>query len=132
MGIVAVIAAGVAAWVFGAAWYMALGKRWMAAAGLTEADTQNEGPVPYIVTLAMAILVAGMLRHVMATGGVHDGWGGLVTGLGLGAFVAAPWIVNNVMFSNRSRQLIWMDGAYPVIGMGIMGLILALFAPEIA
>ncbi|MGR3466377.1 MAG: DUF1761 domain-containing protein [Shimia sp.] len=132
MGYVAVLAAGIAAWVFGAVWYMLLGKRWMAAAGVTEEDTQNEGVTPYVVTLLMAILVAGMLRHVMATGGVHGGWNGLVTGLGLGAFIAAPWVVNNVMFSNRSRQLIWMDGGYPVIGMGIMGVVLALLAPEVA
>ncbi|MGR3492828.1 MAG: DUF1761 domain-containing protein [Shimia sp.] len=132
MGYVAVLTAGIAAWVFGAVWYMALGKRWMVAAGVTEEDTKNEGPVPYIVTLLMAIVVAGMLRHVMATGGVHGGWNGLVTGLGLGAFIAAPWIVNNVMFGMRSKQLIWMDGLYPVIGMGIMGIVLAWLAPEVA
>ena len=132
MGLVAVLVAGAAGWAFGAVWYMILGTRWMEAAGVTEEDTQNTGPGPYIVTLIMAILVAGMLRHVMATGGVHDGWSGILTGLGLGAFIALPWMVNNIMFSNRSRSLIWMDGAYPVIGMAIMGFILGLMAPEVA
>ena len=107
---------------------MSLGKRWMDAAGVTEEDTQNEGPLPYIVTFIMAILVAGMLRHVMATGGVHGSWNGLVTGFGLGAFIALPWMVNNIMFANRSKSLIWMDGLYPVIGMSIRGLVLGLLA----
>ena len=50
----------------------------------------------------------------------------MLTGLGLGLFVVAPWIATNVMFSQRSRSLIWMDGVYPVVGCALMGLILTI------
>ena len=127
MGWVAVIVAAVAAYAFGAIWYMMLGRRWMAAAGVTEEDTRNAGPVPYVVSFLMALVVAGTIRHILAAGGIHGAWGGAVTGFGLGLFVAAPWVVNNVMFSNRDRSLIWMDGAYPVIGCTLIGVVLGLF-----
>lgn len=132
MEFVAVLAAGAAAWVFGAIWYMAIAKVWMPAAGVTEEDTQNTGPLPYVVSFLMAIVVAGMLRHVLVSSGVTEMGKAVLTGVGLGAFVAVPWMVNNVMYSNRSKQLIWMDGAYPVIGMGIMGLVLNLLMPGAA
>jgi hypothetical protein len=45
----------------------------------------------------------------------------------LGLFVAAPWIATNVMFSQRPKSLIWMDGVYPAVGMALMGLVLSWF-----
>ena len=48
----------------------------------------------------------------------------LLDGFGLGLFVATPWIATNVMFSQRPRSLIWMDGVYPTVGCALMGLIL--------
>ncbi|MGR3541847.1 MAG: DUF1761 domain-containing protein [Hasllibacter sp.] len=128
MGILSVFVAAVAAYAFGAVWYMALGRRWMAAAGVTEEDARGAGAMPYLVSFAMALLVAGMIRHVLATGGAHGAAGGALTGFGLGLFVAAPWVVNNVMFGMRDRALLWMDGAYPVIGCTIIGFVLGLFA----
>lgn len=127
MGIVAVLCAAIAAWIFGAIWYGVIGKPWMAAQGLTEDTINRAAPAPYIVSFLCTLLVAGMTRHIFATGGVHSGANGLLTGLGLGLFVAAPWIATNVMFSQRNRSLIWMDGVYPVVGMALMGLVLTLF-----
>ena len=132
MGFIAVLVAGVAAFAVGAIWYMTLGARWMAAAGVTAEEAEGAGPVPYLVSFAMALLVAGALRAAFAAAGITGPAEGLGAGLLAGLCVAAPWIVNNVMFSNRSRQLIWMDGGYPVIGMAIMGLVLAWLAPDVA
>ena len=122
-----VIAAGVAAWIFGAVWYMTIAKSWMAASGLTEETINNKNPLPYIVSLIGAIVVAGMLRHVLAGAGITEVGKSLLTGLGLGLFVVSPWMINNVLYGQRSKSLIWMDCGYPVVGMGIMGLVLALF-----
>jgi hypothetical protein len=69
-----------------------------------------------------------MTRHIFVTAGITDAWPALVSGLGLGLFVAAPWIVTNVMFSQRPKSLIWMDGVYPSAGMALMGLVLSWFA----
>ncbi len=127
MEIISVIAAAAAAWIFGAVWYGVIGKHWMAASGLTEETIDRKNPVPYIGSFLCAILVAGMLRHVLAMAGIEGIGKSAVTGLGLGLFVAAPWIATNVLFGMRSRNLIWMDGVYPAAGMTLMGMVLALF-----
>ena len=122
-----VIAAGVATWIFGAVWYMSISKAWMDASDLTEETIDNKNPLPYIVSLVGAIVVAGMMRHVLAGAGVDSVGKGLLTGLGLGAFIVSPWIINNVLYDQRDKRLIWMDCGYPVIGMAIMGVVLNLF-----
>ncbi|WP_167767065.1 DUF1761 domain-containing protein [Jannaschia formosa] len=124
MGILSVVLAAVAAWVFGAVWYGVIGRQWMAASGLTEESIDRGNPVPYVGSFLCALLVAGMLRHVLVSSGVEGAWSGMVTGLGLGLFVATPWIATIVLFSQRPRDLIWMDGVYPTVGMALMGLIL--------
>lgn len=126
MEFLSVIAAAVAAWVFGAIWYGVIGKQWMAASGLTEETVNRSNPAPYFVSFLCALLVAGMMRHVLVSSGVETVGKGLLTGLGLGLFVAAPWGVTNVMFAQRDRALIWMDGIYPTVGMALMGVVLVL------
>ena len=127
MEFINVLAAGVATWIFGAIWYMSISKSWMAASGLTEETINNKNPLPYIVSLIGAIVVAGMLRHVLAGSGIDTVGKGLLTGLGMGAFIVSPWIINNVLYGQRDKRLIWMDCGYPVIGMAIMGVVLNLF-----
>lgn len=126
MEFLSVVAAAVAAWMFGAVWYGVIGKQWMAASGLTEESIDRKNPAPYIVSFICTLLVAGMMRHILAGSGVHTGFSGMLTGLGLGLFVAAPWIATNVMFAQRPRSLIWMDGVYPTVGCALMGLVLTL------
>lgn len=127
MGLLSVFVAALAAWVFGAIWYGVIGKQWMAASGLTEETIDRKNPAPYIVSFVCALLVAGMFRHVLATSSLEGVGASAVTGLGMGLFIAAPWIATNVMFSQRPKALIWMDGAYPAVGMTLMGLVFALF-----
>lgn len=128
MELLNVLVAGAAAWVFGAVWYMALSKPWMAANGLTEDQIKaSASPLPYVVSLVMAVVVAGMTRHILASAGITTVGGGLMVGAGLGLFVALPWMVNNVLFSFRDKSLIWIDGGYPVIGCTIIGVVLMLF-----
>ena len=126
MGFLSVVAAATAAWIFGAIWYGVVGKQWMAASGLTEESVNRSKPAPYIVSFLCALLVAGMMRHVLVTSGVETVGKGLLTGLGLGLFIAAPWGVTNVLFAQRDRALIWMDGVYPTVGMALMGVVLVL------
>ncbi len=127
MEFLGVVAAGAATWIFGAIWYMAIAKSWMEASGLNEESVNRSNPVPYVVSLIGAILVAGMLRHIMVTGGVETFGGAILTGGGLGFFVVSPWIVNNVLYGQRDKRLIWMDCGYPVVGMCVMAMVLILF-----
>ena len=126
MNVLGVVLAAAAAWVFGAIWYGVIGKKWIEASGLTEESIDRRNPAPYIVSFICTLLVAGMLRHILVMGGIEGVGESVLTGLGLGLFVASPWIVTNVMFAQRDKSLIWMDSAYPTIGMALMGGVLAL------
>ena len=67
---IAILAAAVAAWVFGAIWYTALGKRWMMAQGISEAEcerrrAQRQMPLkPLIATFATRVRELGHLQPV--------------------------------------------------------------------
>lgn len=127
MELLNVIVAGIAAFAFGAVWYMSLAKPWMAATGVTEEDQKKSGSAPYIIAMVGAVLSAGMIRHIFAGTGVEGIGSGIVAGFGIGLFIAAPWIVNNYAFAGRSRSLMLIDGGYAVGGCTVIGLVLTLF-----
>ncbi len=130
MGILAVVLAAAAAYGFGAIWYMALAKQWMAAAGLTEdrikGNSGKQNPKPYIISAVCMLLVAGMMRHIFAASGIETAGLGLMAGFGLGLFIATPWIATNNAFGMRPFTLTLIDGAYASIGCALMGLVLGL------
>jgi hypothetical protein len=57
----AIIVATIAGFAVGAAWYITLGKQWMASIGKTR-DQLDAGPVPYII----GILVEAVMAYFMA------------------------------------------------------------------
>lgn len=131
MEIINVLVAAVASYAFGAIWYMALAKPWMQAAGV-EADEKgrpanNAGAMPYIIAFICAIVVAGMMRHVFNLSAIDTPIKGLVSGLGIGLFLASPWVVTNYAFAGRPPKLMLIDGGYATIGCAIIGLVLTLF-----
>ena len=127
MGLLSVIVAALASYAFGSVWYMTLAKPWMEASGLSEETINRKDPVPYILAFVMTLLVAGMMRHVFALSGVDTVSKGFVSGLGLGLFIAAPWIITNCGFAQRPKILMLIDGGYAAIGCTIIGVVLALF-----
>ena len=76
MGFFSVVLAAIANFAFGAVWYMALAKPWMAASGVAlDEDGQpanRSDPLPYITSFIAAVLVAGMMRHTFALGGIDS------------------------------------------------------------
>ena len=130
MGLLSVIVAAVATFAFGAAYYMALAKPWMEAAGIEvgeDGNPKNSGsPVPYIVSFVMIILVAGMMRHTFALSGIEGAGKGLISGLGVGAFFISPWIFINTGYSDRPWKLALIDSGYATLGCAVMGLVLTL------
>lgn len=131
MGFLAVIVAALAGFGLGAAWYMALSKPWMEAAGVARgADgrpANGSSPMPFVVALGAMILVAGMMRHVLAMGGIEGPGKSLLSGLGVGAFFIAPWLAMDYAFAMRDRRLALIDGGYAILGCGAIGLVLGLF-----
>lgn len=126
MGVVAVLAAAVAAFVWGAVWYMAMAKPWMAASGLSEDTINRSNPVPYVISIVGLILVAGMMRHTFVMAGIDTLGKGLMAGLGVGLFIVLPWIATHYAFGQRPMRLIAIDAGYHVIGCAIIGVVLTL------
>ena len=126
----AVIMAAVAAFAFGAMWYGLLSSPWMAASGVAtgpDGRPRNaSSPVPYLISFVAMLLVAGMMRHIFAMSGIATFGGGLVSGLGIGAFFVAPWIALNNGYAGRPLALTAIDGGYATIGCGIIGSVIAL------
>jgi hypothetical protein len=122
-----VIAAAVAAFAFGAVWYIAMSKPWMAASGVTEEQQKAGGPMPFVVGLVAMVIVAGMMRHMLATSGVVTVGGGAIAGFGVGAFLITPWVAMNYAFGMRKPALTAIDGVNSVVGCTMMGAVLNLF-----
>ena len=134
MEILNVAAAALASFAFGAAWYMALAKPWMAAAGIecdeNGAPMNRANPVPYILSALCMLVVAGMMRHIFAMAGITavGGFGGgLISGFGIGAFFIAPWVMINNAYVGRPFTLTLIDGGYAIFGCAIIGAVLTLF-----
>ena len=131
MEVVNVLVAAAGSWLFGAVWYMALSKPWLEAAGV-ECDENGRpkngsSPLPFVLSAICMLLVAGLMRHVMAMSGLTTVTQGLMTGFGVGAFFIAPWTMINNAYAMRPFKLTVIDGGYAVIGCSIIGIILALF-----
>jgi Protein of unknown function (DUF1761) len=122
-----VIAAAVAAFAFGAVWYIAMSRPWMAASGVTEEQQKNGGPMPFVVGLVAMVIVAGMMRHMLGTSGVTTVGGGAIAGFGIGAFLITPWVAMNYAFGMRKPSLTVIDGVNSVVGCTIMGAVLNAF-----
>ncbi|WP_347311685.1 DUF1761 domain-containing protein [Defluviimonas sp. SAOS-178_SWC] len=130
MELINVIVAAAAAYGFGAFWYMTLSKQWIAASGVAcdaDGNPANKSITPFILSGIAMLVVAGMMRHMFGMAGIGTVGAGLVAGLGLGAFIALPWIVINYAYADRPKALTYIDGGYAVIGSTIIGTVLALF-----
>ena len=131
MGVVAVLVAAIAGFAVGAVWYMSLAKPWMKAAGIPVDENgkpaNGTDPKPFVISAICMILVAGMMRHIFAMAGIDSPGGGLVAGLGVGAFFITPWVAMNYAYAMRPTKLTLLDGGYSILGPGVIGLVLGLF-----
>jgi hypothetical protein len=126
-----VIAAALAAFAFGAVWYMSMSRAWLAAAEIpVDANGKPQGngsAMPFLVGLLAMIVVAGMMRHLLGASGVVTVGGGAIAGLGVGAFLITPWVAMNYAFAMRKPGLTVIDGVNSVVGCTIMGAVLNAF-----
>lgn len=127
MGIWSVPLAAIVAFAAASAWYMALAKRWVAATGKDEAELRAAGAaLPMTIALVGYVLVAAMLRHVMASSGVTGFMAGLVAGLGTGLFIVSPFILTNYAFARAPRPLWWIDAGHAVLACTATGAVLGI------
>lgn len=126
-----VIAAALAAFAFGAVWYMSMSKPWMAAAeiklGPDGRPANSSDKMPFVVGLVGMLLAAGMMRHIFTMTSIDTVGEGFTAGLGIGAFSVMPWVAMNYAFGQRKFMLTVIDGVNVIVGCGIIGLVLMLF-----
>jgi len=128
----AVLAAGVAAFVIGAGWYMALGRQWLAAQGKpADAMCGDDKKMPlrqmcisFICNLFMAFMLAGVIGHL---GPDHMNLtGGLISGFFVWAgFVLTTMLVNHTWQEARGA-LTLIDGGHWLVILLAQGAIIGL------
>lgn len=131
MEYLAVIVAAVVGFAIGAAWYNIFSKPWVADSGV-RVDAQGNptgrsAGVTYGGGFLCVLVVAGMMRHMLASSGIDTPWSGMVSGLGVGLFFIAPWVTLNVLFAMRPLRLALIDGGYAAVACAAMGVVLTLF-----
>jgi Protein of unknown function (DUF1761) len=127
----AVVIAAIAAWLAGALWYMALGKTWSAAQGLSEeqlhaARNRPGAYLPFlyclVAELVMAWVLAGLMGH-LGTGQVS-----VLNGIISGAFCWLGFVITTMVagntFAMRDMRLLWIDGGHWLIVLVLMGAII--------
>jgi len=129
---VAVLLAALASFAFGAAWYGALAKTWLAARGDGGRPQvmARVGPIPvayliaFLAELVMAWMLAGILLHLAQGGLVPGPRNGLISAafLWLG-FVATTLVVNHA-FQGAKAALTMIDGGHWLGVLLIQGAIL--------
>lgn len=123
----AVLVALIANMIIGALWYGPLfGKRWMKELGLTMEDIQSGSMVqPYAVAILNSFLMAFILANVIAWTGTTGIANGLLLGLLMWVgFTGFTFAVNHA-FEGRSLQLWVINSGTYLVGLLVMGAILA-------
>jgi len=123
----AIALAGLAAWLFGAAWYAGLGKVWQRALGLADCEGKKMPLVPLAVCLLAEWVMAGVIYQTLANLGVMGWRDGAIAGATLGVgLLLMPVLVGN-LFAQRKFALTVIDGAHWVLVAVIEGLVIGAF-----
>ena len=128
--ILAILAAGVAGWIFGAIWYGVLSKPYQRALGLNPDDCKDKKmPVlPMIASFVAALVMSAVLYQLLTNLGVLSVKDAMVAGLTVGVgFVLTSVLVNN-LFQQKSFTLTVIDGGHWVLALVVEAAVISLLA----
>ena len=115
--------------IIGAVWYGPLfGKRWMEGLGKTAEDIQS-GPMwqPYLIAVINSFLMAFVLANAVAWSGATGVAAGLLLGLTVWIGFTGFTFAANHAFESRSLQLWSINAGIYLVGLMVMGAILAVW-----
>lgn len=133
--ILVIILAAIAAWMFGAAYYMPLGKVWLAAQGRTMEEVQaaNAGKsgaakaFPFILSLVAELIMAWTMYGLLLHTGNFSARAGVISGAIIWfGFVLTTVAVNNA-YPGRKLMLTALDSAHWLGVLVIIGAIVGGF-----
>jgi hypothetical protein len=128
--IIAILAAGLAGWLFGAIWYTTLGRPWQGALGLNPGDSRGEPmpKTPLVVAFLAALVMSAVLYQLLTNLGVTGVAPSAVTGLTIGVgFLLTSTLVNN-LFQQKSFMLTVIDGGHWVLVVAVEAVVISLLA----
>ena len=127
--IIAILAAAVAGWLFGAVWYTVLGRVWQTALGGDPDACKNQKKMPLtpmLVSFLAALVMSAVLYQLLINLGVMGVQNGAVAGLTVGlGFVATSVLVNN-LFQGKKLMVTLIDSAHWVLALVIEGVVISL------
>lgn len=111
VNLIAVAAAAIASFIFGSVWYGVLGKAWMQAADLTEAQTRPD-PVTlgtaFFCQVIMAFVFAGIIYH----SGETNIRTGIISALMIWVGIVMTTQIINHRFQGKPWRLTLIDGGH--------------------
>ena len=128
--IIAILAAGVAGWIFGAVWYGVLSKPYQRALGLNPDDCKDKKMpmAPMVVAFLSALVMSAVLYQLLGNLGVLGVWSSAIAGFTIGVgFLLTSVLVNN-MFQQKSFALTVIDGGHWVLAVVLEAVVIALLA----
>ena len=128
--IIAILAAGLAGWLFGAVWYTTLGKAWQRAQGLDPEGCKGKPmpKTPLVVAFLAAVVMSAVLYQLLTNLGVMGTVPSAIAGLTIGVgFLLTSTAVNN-LFQQKSLMLTLIDGAHWVLAVTVEAVVLSLLA----
>ncbi|WP_319531561.1 DUF1761 domain-containing protein [uncultured Cohaesibacter sp.] len=127
----AALAAALAGFAVGAIWYMALGKQWMRAAGLTEQDIKGESgrpsTTPFIIAAIANLVMATMLFGILVHVGDPTVRRGMLSGLFIWIGFVATTCSVNYAYQKKPFRLTLIDAGHWLVNLMVQGAILGAF-----
>ena len=137
VNILSVLTGAVVAWLFGAVYYTALGKVWMAAQGKTAESCKAEFAaksglakfLPVILSFVGALIMGVVLYGILTHSGLWSLRAGMITGAFCWfGFVLTTVTVNNA-YAGRKAMLTVIDAAHWLAALVIIGGIVGAWGP---
>jgi hypothetical protein len=128
--IIAILAAAVAGWIFGAVWYGVLSKPYQQALGLNPDDCKDRKMplAPMVVAFLSALVMSAVLYQLLRNLGVLGVWPSAIAGFTIGVgFLLTSVLVNN-MFQQKSFALTVIDGGHWVLAVVLEAIVISLLA----
>ena len=125
--ILAVIAAAVAHWLLGAAWFSMFRQQWIVGTGKTMEQLAASGMpawMPHVVTLIANFAMAYVLGWLILATGTQSVLRGMSMAALLWIGFVASTFATEYAFEARSLSFYAINTGYPLVGMMIMGVVL--------
>jgi Protein of unknown function (DUF1761) len=111
-------------YVWGWLWYTIFGSQWLDLINKTRADLNPSDPRPYIVSFAMAFVLAYATAIALSHDDDRTVQHGIQFGVFMGVALIASTMLTNTLFEGRSVTLWLINAGYPVTGLMIVGAII--------